>query len=126
LPQEEEKNSFCGAYVFKGAMKYVRIKKNGDFTKIFTKGKRSRAATLSIIYSPSDKFRMGICISKKYGKAVKRNRIKRLIRAAFKDEKKRIKNASILVLPKIAEEYSYAAFKRDLQYILRKENLYEK
>lgn len=107
-------------------MKYVRIKKNGDFSKIFSKGKKARAATLSIIYFPSDKFRMGICISKKYGKAVKRNRIKRLIRAVFIGEKRRVKNASILVLPKVAEEYSYAAFKRDLQYILKKENLYEK
>lgn len=105
-------------------MKYLRIKKNGDFTKLFAKGKRSYAKSLSFIYFPSDKFRMGICVSKKHGKAFMRNRIKRLIRAVIIGEKNNIKNVSVLILPKVENEYSYSLFKRDIEYILRKENLY--
>lgn len=107
-------------------MKYARIKKSGDFTKIFSKGKRSFSSSVSVIYFPSDALRMGICVSKKHGKAVKRNRIKRLIRAVFISEKKDLKGVSLLVLPKVEEEYSYAVFKRDLKYIFKKENLYAK
>jgi len=107
-------------------MKYERIKKNGDFNKLFAKGKRSHADTVSIIYFPCKNFRVGICVSKKHGKAVERNRIKRLIRAVLAGEKKNFKNVDMLILPKVEKEHSYAAFKRDLEYIFRKENLYER
>lgn len=107
-------------------MKYLKIKKNGDFSRIFSKGKRCFAESLSVIYFPSDKLRMGVCVSKKHGKAVVRNRVKRLVRAVFIGEKRNIRGVSVLILPKVAKEYSYSLFKRDIEYIFKKENLYVK
>ena len=65
-------------------MKYLRIKKQADFQRLFQKGKRASSPSLTLLYRPSDKMRMGVSIGKKHGKSVQRNRIKRLMREAFR------------------------------------------
>ena len=108
-------------------MKYYRIKKNADFGKIFKKGKKVYAANLTCIYRPSDTLKMGIAISKKYGKAVRRNRIKRLLRQAFYNTCDCLqKNYSIILLPKISEEYTLAAFEQSLKVIFARINKWER
>lgn len=107
-------------------MKYLRLKKRKDFQKILKKGKRAYAGTLTAVYLPSDKLKMAVCVGKKYGKSVQRNRIKRLLREAFRTQTEHIlKNGSFLLIPKVAETYSYAAFRRDIEKILKKEKLIE-
>lgn len=97
-------------------MKYRRLKKAGEFQKLFKKGKKVYSRNLCIIYSPcKDKCTMGIALSKKHGKAVKRNRIKRLIRAAYSDTLDALEGAySMVIMPKVCEEYSYGEFKSGL------------
>ena len=89
-------------------MKYLRLKKNGDFLKLFKKGKRVFSPCLTVIYTPSKKPFMGISLSKKHGKAVKRNRIKRLIRASYSNNFEKMKGCySMVIMPKVLEEYNY-------------------
>ncbi|MCH5142827.1 MAG: ribonuclease P protein component [Clostridiales bacterium] len=108
-------------------MKYLKIKKNSDFQKLFKKGKKAFSPYLTLIYFPSDKLSMGIAISKKHGKAVTRNAIKRLVREAFKDSCDKLQhNYSIIVLPRIAEEYSYHKMKDGFNICFKKVNLCEK
>ena len=96
-------------------MKYSRLKKNTDIQKIFKKGKRVFSNCLSAVYVPSAELKMAVIVSKKHGKAVKRNRIKRLVRRAFFLTCERAPFAcSIALLPKVSEEYSLAAFERSL------------
>ena len=98
-------------------MRYVRLKKNTDFQKLFRKGKKAYSRYLTVIYRPAvNKTVMGIAISKKHGKAVKRNRIKRLIRAAFSNNMQYLKGCySLIIMPKICEEYSYAEIEKSLK-----------
>lgn len=64
---------------------------------------------------------MGIALSKKHGKAVKRNRIKRLLREAFSKNSHILqKNLSIILMPKPAEEYSFAAFEKSIVSCFKK------
>lgn len=97
-------------------MLYKRLKKNNDFQKLFKKGKRVFSPALTIIYSPrSNGTFMGIALSKKHGKAVQRNRIKRLIRAAFSNNIDKLDGSySLVIMPKICEEYSYARMESSL------------
>ncbi|MGN0822482.1 MAG: ribonuclease P protein component [Candidatus Gallimonas sp.] len=107
-------------------MNYLRLKKKKDFSKLLRTGKRAHAATLTVVYLPSKQVKMAVCVGKKYGKSVRRNAIKRLLREAFRAEADRLTvPCSFLLIPKVADAYSYAEFRRDVGKIFRRENLIE-
>ena len=107
-------------------MRYLRLKKQKDILKVLKTGSRAYSPSLTIAYLPAERVQMAVCVGKKFGKSVQRNRIKRLLRAAFFQYVDRIKSpAAILLLPKQAEEYSYSLFVRDIGKILKKEHLIE-
>lgn len=104
-------------------MKYLRIKKTAEFSKLFNRGNRVFSPTLTLIYFPSHTQRMGIAVSKKHGKAVERNRIKRLLREAFSKNLYLLeKNYSVIILPKVLESYSYKAFEKSIISCFKKVN----
>jgi ribonuclease P protein component len=73
---------------------------------------------------------MGIAVSKKHGKAVARNRIKRLVRQAFFNCNQILKiPCDVVVLPKVAPvgvEYSLKDYEKSLITCLNKINSCEK
>jgi ribonuclease P protein component len=102
---------------------YLRLKKNTQFQRLFKKGKRAFSPCLTLLYIPSEKLQMGIALSKKHGKAVQRNRIKRLLRSAFSNNVSSLKaNYSIIIMPKVADEYSYKNFEKSLLSCFKKMN----
>lgn len=104
-------------------MKYLRLKKNADFQKLFMRGKKVFSPYITLVYFSSDKLSMGVAVSKKHGKAVKRNRIKRLLRASFADTLQFLdKPCSVILVPKVAEEYSYNNFCKSLKICFKKVN----
>lgn len=102
-------------------MKYQRLKKNADFQRLFKKGKKAYSKDLTVIYTPCKGATvMGIALSKKHGKAVKRNRIKRLIRAAFSNNFEKLNgNFSLVFLPKVKDEYSYDSIEQSLLHCFK-------
>lgn len=105
-------------------MKYLRIKKQADFQKLFKKGKRAFSPSFTMVYTPSEQMRMGISVGKKHGKSVQRNRIKRLLREAFRLTQGEMKGKySIVLIPKVSEEYSFKTFEYHLKCLIKKEKL---
>ena len=67
---------------------------------------------------------VGISVSKKHGKAVIRNRIKRLMRAVYYPLLSCMKKGYMIVfVPKVSESYSFDIFSRDIRYLLNKESI---
>lgn len=104
-------------------MKYLRIKKNSEFQKLFNKGKKVFSPNITLLYFPAKNLAMGVAVSKKHGKAVKRNRIKRLLRAAFSETSENLMRPySVILIPKVAEKYTFEAFKKSLLFCFKKVN----
>lgn len=77
-----------------------------------------------MVYLPSKELTMGISIGKKHGKSVTRNRIKRLIREAFRAQHNSISgNYKIVLIPKVRENYTLADFQNSLKRMIEKEKL---
>ena len=108
----------------RGSMRYFRLKKQSDFQKLFQKGKRAFAPSMTVLYRPSERMTMGISIGKKHGKSVQRNRIKRLLREAFRHTLGEMQGKyALVIIPKVQETYEFETFKKHLQWIIKKEKL---
>ena len=77
-----------------------------------------------MLYTKSKSFKIGYSLSKKHGKAVRRNKIKRLLRSASREVFKDLNiSYHIVILPKVQEEYSFKEYVKDIAYLVKKENL---
>ena len=63
-----------------------RMRKNGHFQRVYKKGKPAAARELTLLYLKGPRLLVGFSVSKKVGGAVTRNKIKRRLRAAFREE----------------------------------------
>ena len=73
---------------------------------------------------PAKELTLGLCVSKKHGKSVQRNRIKRLLREAFRRTAPDCtRPLAFVLIPRQAEEYSLAAFEKSLRCALRRQGL---
>ena len=102
--------------------KTIMIKKNYEFKILFSKGKFYHGEYIHMyIKQSSQKFnKFGIAVSKKQGKAVKRNHIKRLIRENYKNFESSIKTGTnILVIINKNKDIKDISFKQIEENFLR-------
>ncbi len=105
-------------------MRYLRLKKQSDFDRLFKSGKRAFSPTFTIVYKQTDTPFMGVSVGKRHGKSVQRNHIKRLVREAFRAVESEIKGTySFVIVPKVCEEYSFHTFEKHLSGVIKKEKL---
>ncbi|NLG89453.1 MAG: ribonuclease P protein component [Clostridiaceae bacterium] len=112
--------------------KIHRLKKNAEFQRIYRKGSYIATKTLVAYIKPNNlkETRIGITVSKKYGKSVKRNRIRRLISESFRLLKDKVKPGyDIVFVARKTDTYEDAGLSSVMavmSYMLDKLNVLEK
>lgn len=107
--------------------KINRIKSKKGFQLVYTSG-RSVVDSLSVIYvlaSPTEEVKIGLAVGKKLGNAVLRNRVKRMMREAFRKRMNEIKsNTNIIwVARKKLIAADYKTYDRVLMRLVKRAGL---
>jgi ribonuclease P protein component len=107
-----------------------RLLKRKEFSYIFNRGKHFSAKLVTLNYVPSKlpQFKIGFSVSKKIGKAVIRNKVKRRMREVVRSIQHLIKDEYnyIFVARVGIEAASYDQIKQTILYCLEKSNLIKK
>ncbi|NLO41317.1 MAG: ribonuclease P protein component [Ruminiclostridium sp.] len=109
--------------------KIVKIKTNRDFQRIYRKGRYqvSRGLVIYMQPNPLKINRIGITASKKYGKSVQRNRIRRLIRESYHTLMDHIKPGfDFIIVARRTDETDpdYHQVLKEMRFLLRKLNVF--
>ena len=101
-----------------------RVKKNGDFQKVFKKGKSfaNRQFVVYCLEKPQQtEFRIGLSVNKKLGNAVTRNQIKRHIRQAFHELDSELVQSMdyVIIARKPAATMDFFDTKKSLEHVLK-------
>lgn len=107
-------------------MKKVNIlKEKKDFDRIFKLRKQisSKYAYLYTADNPSNSYRFGICVSKKIGNAVRRNKVKRQIKDIIDKSGLHFFNKDyIIVIKQSVNNAVFVEIKDDIISLLKKSN----
>ena len=77
-----------------------RLRKRFEFRRMRDRGKRVHTRSFVLLIAPSahPQPRLGVTVSKQVGKAVRRNRVKRMVREAFRTQRALLPPAADLVV----------------------------
>ena len=98
-----------------------RMRKNGQFQRVYKKGKPAAAREISLLYLKGPRLLVGFSVSRKVGKAVVRNKVRRRLRECFRPLMGDVKNGLYVVVARpAAAEAAFDALEKDVRYLLRK------
>ncbi len=104
-----------------------RINQNREYNYIYKKGKKlqGRYIIIFVVTEHSGNNRFGIVTSKKVGGAVKRNRVKRQLRAAIQKNQDLIKTGHglVIVARSNIKDASYALIENDFVNLMKRAHL---
>lgn len=114
-----------GKEVFEDSMsKLPVLKRNNDFRRVYSKGKYASSESLVVYYikRKTNTVRFGITTSKKVGKSVMRNRMRRLVRENIRFIHDQLVPGMdlVIVVRKADPSADFHSIGKELRFLLRK------
>ncbi|HEX9058863.1 MAG TPA: ribonuclease P protein component [Clostridia bacterium] len=105
------------------------LKKNSEFARMYKRGKFF-AGKFLVIYVLNNNMninRLGITVSKKNGKSVRRNRIRRLIRENYRLYESYIKKGNDIIFVARAQELipDFLEVKKEMRFLFKKIGIFD-
>ncbi len=93
------------------ADKRYRITRRGDISRLFKEGRPRANGLITILALPNDdpvrRSRLGVGVSKQHGGAVRRNRIKRVLREAFRLTRSELPPGwDFMIVPRVGRDFT--------------------
>lgn len=108
----------------------ISMKENHLFRRLYAKGKTAATSTLAVYVRPNHlkRNRLGLTAGTKLGKAVRRNKVRRRVREAYRiHEEGMAPGWDIVVVARVRSVYvPYALLERDLLRLLCKLGVYQR
>lgn len=106
--------------------KKFRLIKRGSFTYVYNKGERKSDKLLSLIFVPSKSLKIGFSVPNKVGNAVKRNQVKRRLRAIVRNFIPLLKPVQCVIAAKDgAAGLSYAELNETVEELFKRAKLFK-
>ncbi len=100
-----------------------RLQKNRAFQYVYKRGQSVACRDLVLLFAKGRELKVGFSVSKKVGKAVTRNKVKRRLRECFRPCLGDVKTGLYVVVARpSAAKATFQSLQRDLQYLLKKQN----
>ena len=102
-----------------------RLQKNKAFQYVYHRGKSVACRDLVMLYAKGRGLQVGFSVSKKVGNAVTRNLVKRRLRECFRPYLGDVKNGLYVIVARpSAAEATFQSLKKDMRYLLRKQEAF--
>ena len=100
-----------------------RLKKNRAFQYVYRKGHSVACRDLVMLAAPGRELKVGFSVSKKVGKAVTRNKVKRRLRECFRPYLGDVKTGLYVIVARpSAAEAAFEDLRKDVRYLLKKQD----
>ncbi|TBR82425.1 ribonuclease P protein component [Campylobacter novaezeelandiae] len=100
---------------------FLRLNQSEEFSLIYKKGKKWHCKGIIIFYLKNPEKKVAFVASKKVGKAVIRNRSKRILRALFFGVKDKLEDGKYIMVAKAEiKEFSFFELEKNLKWGLKK------